>query len=204
MLAPPQAIVQVPGAMPKLSSVALTITMPNWVDAAVDAWDQPLESDAERMCLAIALAELNVERGGGPFAALVFADQECLGAGVNRVMDSGFSIAHAEVLALMASQARARDRTSRSGRPITLVTTTEPCCQCFGALIWAGVERLVCGAVTADAEAIGFDEGPKPADWISVLEQRGVEVVREVLRPKAAAVLQHYARSDGPIYNAPR
>jgi tRNA(Arg) A34 adenosine deaminase TadA len=189
--------------MPKLSPVALSITMPDWVDAAASAWALPLESDAERMALAIALAELNVQRGGGPFAALVFADQECLGAGVNRVMDSGFSIAHAEILALMTAQARAIDRISRSGRPLTLVTTTEPCCQCFGALVWAGVERLVCGAVTADAEAIGFDEGPKPPNWIFVLEQRGVEVVREVLRPQAAAVLQRYARSDGPIYNAP-
>lgn len=189
--------------MPKLSSIALSITMPDWVDAAVDGWTLPLDSDSERMSLAIALAELNVQRGGGPFAALVFADQECLGAGVNRVLDSGFSIAHAEILALMTAQARARDRLSRSGRPLTLVTSTEPCCQCFGALIWAGVERLVCGAVTADAEAIGFDEGPKPANWIGVLEQRGIEVEREVMRPQAVAVLNQYARSDGPIYNAP-
>lgn len=189
--------------MPKLSSIALSITMPDWVDAAVDGWTLPLDSDSERMSLAIALAELNVQRGGGPFAALVFADQECLGAGVNRVLDSGFSIAHAEILALMTAQARARDRLSRSGRPLTLVTSTEPCCQCFGALIWAGVERLVCGAVTADAEAIGFDEGPKPANWIGVLEQRGIQVVREVMRPQAVAVLNQYARSDGPIYNAP-
>lgn len=189
--------------MPTLAPVDLVLNLPDWVRLTVNEWTAPLESDSERMELALELAALNVSRGGGPFAALVFAGLECVGAGVNRVMDSGFSIAHAEILALMDSQSRQRDRIIRPDRPITLVTTTEPCCQCFGAVIWAGVDRLVCGAVTADAEAIGFDEGPKPPSWVELLEQRGVDVVREVLRPRAAAVLRQYATAGGAIYNLP-
>ncbi len=181
---------------------ALTIPLPQWLDATVETWKEPLETDLERMTLAIELSRLNVERGGGPFAALVFAGEEWLGAGVNRVMDSGFSFAHAEILALMAAQQRRRDRLSDVGRPLTLVSTTDPCCQCFGALIWAGVERLLCGATTADAEAIGFDEGPKPEGWAAVLERRGVAVVREVGRQEACAVLMQYARGGGEIYGA--
>jgi tRNA(Arg) A34 adenosine deaminase TadA len=178
----------------------LTISLPEWVDATVRHWEKPLETDLQRMKLAIELSRLNVERGGGPFAALVFSGEDWLGAGVNRVMDSGFSIAHAEILALMTAQARRRDRLSDVGRPLTLVTTTEPCCQCFGALIWAGVERLVCAATTADAESIGFDEGPKPENWTGVLEQRGVQLVRQVKRAEAEAVLRQYAEQGGAIY----
>lgn len=178
----------------------LTISLPKWLDSTIAAWNEPLETDHERMALAIELSRLNVERGGGPFAALVFSGEDWLGAGVNRVVDSGFSIAHAEILALMTAQQRRRDRLADVGRPLTLVTTTEPCCQCFGALIWAGVERLVCGATTADAEAIGFDEGPKPAQWVEVLEGRGVAVAREVGRAAAQCVLRQYAQAGGPIY----
>jgi len=67
---------------------------------------------------------------------------------------------------------------------------------------WSGVQRLVCGARDEDARAIGFDEGPKMADWVKALNDRGIIVVRDVLRGEARAVLQEYAAAGGAIYNA--
>jgi hypothetical protein len=64
------------------------------------------------------------------------------------------------------------------------------------------VRRLVCGARDEDARAIGFDEGPKLPDWESALEERGIEVSRDVLRGEAASVLRFYAESGGAIYNS--
>jgi tRNA(Arg) A34 adenosine deaminase TadA len=182
---------------------ALTIPLPEWVNATVRHWPKPLETDLERMDLAIELSRLNVDRGGGPFAALVFSGDEWLGAGVNRVVDTGFSIAHAEILAMMTAQREKRGRLADVGRPLSLVTTTEPCCQCFGALIWAGVEHLVCGATTSDAEEVGFDEGPKPANWVQILQQRGLSVVREIERNAARSVLERYVQCGGELYGQP-
>ena len=71
----------------------------------------------------------------------------------------------------------------------------------LGATLWSGVTRLVCGARAEDAEAIGFDEGPKLPDWAAQLEARGIEVIRDVERGYAAAVLQEYAAGGGPVYN---
>jgi tRNA(Arg) A34 adenosine deaminase TadA len=85
-----------------------------------------------------------------------------------------------------------------------LVSSTEPCAMCFGSIHWSGVSRLVCGARDADARAIGFDEGPKMAEWQAALVQRGITVERDVLRNEAAAVLQDYLASGGAIYNAGR
>ena len=175
----------------------LVITIPPFVAEAVAAAG-PLASDAARMRLAIALARANVERGGGPFGAVVFSGSNVVAAGVNRVLDVGFSIAHAEIVALMHAQQVLSDRPAVE--PLTLVTSTEPCCQCFGAIVWSGVERLVCGAVTSDAEAIGFDEGPKPAAWPDELEKRGISVTLSVCRDEAKHVLQEYAERGGPIY----
>jgi hypothetical protein len=59
----------------------------------------------------------------------------------------------------------------------------------------------VCGAHGADAAAIGFDEGAKPADWVGALQKRGIEVIRDVGRDDAQAVLQQYAQTGGLIYN---
>ena len=60
---------------------------------------------------------------------------------------------------------------------------------------------MICGARDEDARRIGFDEGDKPADWIGLLGRRGIEVIQDVFRSEATAVLEGYARAGGPIYN---
>jgi tRNA(Arg) A34 adenosine deaminase TadA len=85
-----------------------------------------------------------------------------------------------------------------------LVTSTEPCAMCLGAVAWSGVRSVVCGAHDEDARSIGFDEGHKPPDWIRSLESRGIRVVRDVLREQAKAVLLEYSRRGGLIYNPGR
>ena len=73
---------------------------------------------------------------------------------------------------------------------------------CFGAIPWSGVRRVLCGARASDAEAIGFDEGPKPKAWMAALRQRGITVIRDLCRAEAVTVLQQYKRNRGTIYNA--
>lgn len=75
----------------------------------------------------------------------------------------------------------------------------EPCCQCLGVLLWAGVTSVVFGARLGDAQAIGFNEGPRSLHWEKELKQRGISVTREVMRPQAVEVLQSYT---GEIYNS--
>jgi len=181
---------------------ALHIALPAWVDEFVSAFAQPLLDDAACMALTVALSAENVARGGGPFAASVFLEGRLVAAGVNLVISSGFSIAHAEIMALMSAQALLGSVVSVQP-PVTLFSSTEPCCQCFGALVWAGVRRLVCAATTDDAEAVGFDEGPKPAAWASVLERRGIAVTREFQRAAAQRVLIDYVGGGGKIYGKP-
>jgi tRNA(Arg) A34 adenosine deaminase TadA len=181
---------------------SLRIDFPSWVDDVVASFTQPLSGDDACMALTVLLSAENVARGGGPFGGTVFLEGRLLAAGVNCVLESGLSIAHAEIMALLRAQA-ALGKAALDAPALTLFASTEPCCQCFGALVWAGVRRLVCGATTADAEAIGFDEGPKPDAWVSVLQQRGVSVQLGVRRAEASAVLQSYAARGGRIYGKP-
>lgn len=180
------------------------ITVPAWVDELAPPGTL-VESDEDRMGFAVRLASRNVAEGGGPFAAVVFEGSRLVAAGVNRVLESGLSIAHGEIVALMRAQGLARDLERAAATPpitgpLTLVTSTEPCCQCFGAIVWSGADRLVCGATTDDAEAIGFDEGPKPEFWPDVLEKRGIAVALNVRRLEAREVLNEYKRRGGTIY----
>jgi tRNA(Arg) A34 adenosine deaminase TadA len=127
-----------------------------------------------------------------------------LAVGVNRVVASGCSTAHAEVLALaLAQQAQGGFDLGAPGQPACeLVSSAEPCLMCLGATLWSGVRHLVYGATDADVRTIGFDEGPKPADWAGEFRRRGIEVTGPLLRPRAAALLRAYRDGGGMIYNA--
>jgi tRNA(Arg) A34 adenosine deaminase TadA len=187
---------------------SLTLQLPVWVDSVVErvmAQRQGvLATDEERMRLAVALSQRSVEEGGGPFGACVFdAEGHLVAPGVNLVVPAGTSIAHAEMVALaIAQQVVGSFDLASGGIRHELVSSTEPCAQCFGAVPWSVVRRVVCGAATEDAEAIGFDEGPKHHRWVQELAKRGIEVRLGVLRSEARAVLQNYAARGGPIYNA--
>ncbi len=183
-----------------------SVTLPAWVHPRVAAEPEIFPDVEARMRFAIRLAQENIERGtGGPFGAGVFdAEGRLIAPGVNLVASSNCSILHAEMVAIaLAQQSLGRYDLSDGGAvEHELTTSTEPCAMCFGAIPWSGVTRLVCGARDAHARAIGFDEGPKLADWQAALETRGISVVRDILADEAAAVLEYYRDQGGMIYNA--
>ena len=183
-------------------STQLHLALPAWVTADLDP--ERVYDDDDMMALAIGLSRRNIEAGtGGPFGAAIFGpDRRLLAVGVNHVLASHCSLAHAEALACMlAQQGLQRARLNELGGPYTLATSAQPCCQCYGALVWAGIDRLLVGARAEDVMALtDFDEGPLPADWVGELERRGIEVQRDLQRDAACAVLRDYARSGGPRY----
>ncbi len=174
------------------------LTLPPWIDEFVDDTRRYV-TDEERVGLAIALSRRNIEHGaGGPFGAAVFnADGRVVAVGVNRVIPQACSAAHAEMMAYMSAQQRlASYRLNTNGGRYTLASSAQPCCQCYGATVWAGIDELLIGARAEDVEALTeFDEGPLPADWVGELERRGIAVRRDILRDEARAVLAAYGAS---------
>jgi tRNA(Arg) A34 adenosine deaminase TadA len=180
----------------------LHLTLPVWVHELQLEATHP--GDEAKVALAIELARRNVDaRTGGPFGAAVFnADDRVLAIGVNRVLEQSCSAAHAEMMAYMLAQQRLqRSRLNEDGRPVTLATSAQPCCQCYGATFWAGIDRLLIGARSEDVMSLTeFDEGPLPADWSGELARRGIEVVRDLHREEARDVLRAYGEHGGVFY----
>lgn len=179
--------------------------LPAWVGPFLAGRQQSLDSVESRMQLAIALSRESVrQKTGGPFGAVVVdeRDNRLVSVGVNLVTTAGLSIAHAEMVALSLAQTALGHWNLLQVGALQLVTSCEPCAMCYGALPWSGISSLVCGARKRDAEAAGFDEGDKPAQWIKSLQRRGIHVQRGVLQKEAAAVLAYYHDIGGPIYNA--
>ena len=179
------------------------LTLPAWIHDAFDP-SATYASDEDKVALAIELSRRNVEaRSGGPFGAVVFGpDHRVVAAGVNRVVPHTTSLAHAENMAYMLAQQRLQaPRLNDVLSPVTLATSSQPCCQCYGATVWAGIDRLLIGARAEDVMALTeFDEGPLPADWTGELGKRGIEVVRDIERDAACAVLRAYGEQGGAKY----
>lgn len=178
---------------------ALTIDLPDWV------WQHQgkvFDSLDDRMQLVIELAQRNVDEGGGPFGAAIFAtDGTFVAPGLNRVVATAVPVAHAEIVAIgLAGQTLGSWDVASLGS-FELVSSTEPCAMCLGAVPWSGVEHLACGARDADARDVGFDEGNKPPSWVSDLEAAGIRVTQDVRRGDAVALLRGYAEGGGAIYN---
>ncbi len=184
---------------------SLVIALPDWVAVFMAAAPAALATPEDRMRLAISLARENVNRGGGPFGAvLVELDSgNVVAPGVNLVVPLSCSLAHAEMVAISIAQQQAGSYDlGAPGLPaLQLVTSTEPCAMCLGAIPWSGIKSLACGACGEDANRIGFDEGDKPDNWPETLARRAISVSRCICREEAAGVLADYARAGGLIYN---
>lgn len=181
----------------------IELALPAWLVDTARTGSVFIDDDA-RVAFAIDLARRNVENGGGgPFGAAVFDSAgKLISVGVNQVIAQRCSLAHAEILALgLAQRSVQRFRLNGNGGRYTLATSAQPCCQCFGALVWAGIDALLIGARVEDVESLTeFDEGPMPADWTAQLQQRGIRIERDLRRDEAREVLAEYTRRGGIRY----
>ena len=179
------------------------LTLPDWIERENQS-DLVCPDDHGKVALAVRLAARNVELGtGGPFGAAVFdAQHRLIAVGVNRVVPESCSVAHAEMMAYLTAQARTgRNRLNESHPGIVLATSAQPCCMCYGATFWAGIDTLLIGASAADVmELTQFDEGPLPADWRGELQARGIAVREGIQRDAARAALAAYATLGGTNY----
>jgi len=184
---------------------SVCFSLPAWVNAFIVGVDT-LVSLEERMAMVIEASRQNIRRKtGGPFAAAVFESDSgrLIALGVNLVTTEALSMLHGEMIALSLAQRKLQtwDLGGQELPALELVTSTEPCAMCLGAVCWSGVDRVVSGATEIDARRLGFDEGPKPVDWEKELRQRGIKVIPGLLRSQAVRVLDEYRQQGGVVYN---
>lgn len=183
------------------------LSLPDWAVATLNQLPSHLPTLEARMAAVIDFSRRNFREGtGGPFAAGVFERDSgrLVVIGVNRVVPSNCSSAHAEIMALsLAQRILATFDLGGPGLPAhQLVVNWRPCAMCYGAVPWSGVRSLVVAGDGPELEEItGFDEGPVHPDWRRELERRGIEVTTDVLRDEAIAVWREFAAGEQLVYN---
>lgn len=113
------------------------------------------ESRDDFMKMAIDLAKLSIEKGGGPFGCVIVKDNKVVGKGHNRVILNNDPTAHAEIMAI-------RDACKNLGtfqlEGCEVYTSCYPCPMCIGAIYWARPSIIYYGATHVDAHDAGFDD----------------------------------------------
>ena len=149
----------------------------------------PVLTDEEYMEKALELARKAASRGEIPVGAIVVdKNGKIIGEGFNRREELQSPTAHAEVLAIeQAAKALHNRRLSNC----TLYVTLEPCPMCAGAVMNAGLKRLVYGAfddkngACASVAAL-FDEKFTHIPMVRsrVLKERCGEILSEFFKDK--------------------
>lgn len=152
-------------------------------------------TNEDLMRMAIALAQDNVARGGGPFGAVVARDGEVVATGVNRVTADCDPTAHAEVRAIRAAAARLGTFDLRG---CELFSSCEPCPMCLGAVYWARLDRLFYASTKADAAGAGFDDSFIYDEMPLRPDERSLPSV-QMLRDEAARVFEAWINKDDRV-----
>lgn len=146
-------------------------------------------TDEEYMEKAISLAREAASRGEIPVGAIVVdKDGAIIGEGFNRREELQSPTAHAEVIAI---ENAAKTLKNRRLSGCTLYVTLEPCPMCAGAVMNAGLKRLVYGAfddkngACASVAAL-FDEKFTHIPMVRsrVLKERCGEILSEFFKDK--------------------
>ena len=155
-------------------------------------------TDADRqgfMRRAIQLSRENVQRGGGPFGAVIVKGGEIVGEGFNRVTVTNDPTAHAEVVAI-------RDACGRLGTfslsGCEIYTSCEPCPMCLSAIYWARLDRIWFANTKVDAAAIKFDDHFIYDELAKDAAQRAIPMT-PMLRDEALAAFRDWQANAARI-----
>lgn len=104
---------------------------------------------------AVEIAKQNIEKGGGPFGAIIVKDNKIVAQCGNSVTNDNDPTAHAEVNCIR-SACKKLNTFDLSG--CVIYSSCEPCPMCLSAIYWARLDRLVYAATRQDAAGAGFDD----------------------------------------------
>lgn len=139
------------------------------------------EQDKQFMREAIRLANESVERGGGPFGAVIVKDGEIVAGSSNSVTIDNDPTAHAEVNTIRKACQKLRTF-DLSG--CTIYTSCEPCPMCLGAIYWARIGKIFYGNTRKDARDIDFADDFIYEELELPLEKRTLPI-KPLLRDEA-------------------
>ena len=144
-------------------------------------------NDTEFMRIAIEESK----RGDWPYGAVIVKDGAIVARGFNTSTRESDTTAHAEVNVIRAALRVVPDLSLKG---CTLYTSSEPCPMCAGAIIWAGLSRVVFGASIQELIDVGQPQIKTSSQAIIKTAFIDIELTGGVLAAEALQVVRNWSR----------
>ncbi|HZK68335.1 MAG TPA: nucleoside deaminase [Paludibacter sp.] len=154
-----------------------------------------MEYNKKFMRKAIALSIQNIQKGGGPFGAVIVKNGKVIASGVNRVTMTTDPTAHAEITAIRKAS-RKLGTFDLAGCDI--YTSCEPCPMCLGAIYWAHLDKMYYGNTKSDAKSIGFDDS-FIYDEIELKPEKRRLLTTQLLPDEAIEAFKTWANTENKV-----
>jgi len=135
---------------------------------------------------AIELSIKSVNRGTGPFGAVIVKDNKIISEGFNIVTLANDPTSHAEIVAIRNA---CKSLNNFSLKGFDLYTTCEPCPMCLSAIYWARVDNVFYANARSDAQKIDFDDSLIYSELTKKVDQRKIPTV-QLMREEASKAFE--------------
>lgn len=147
------------------------------------------------MKTAIRLSLENIDKGGGPFGAVIVKDGKIIAQAANNVTNSNDPTAHAEVNAIRMA-AKALNTFDLSGCDI--YTSCEPCPMCLGAIYWSHLDHVYYANTKKDAQDIQFDDAFIYEEILRPMNKRHKPFI-QMMRKEALEAFEKWQNKEDKI-----
>ncbi len=144
-------------------------------------------NDSEFMQIAIEESK----KGDWPYGAVIVKDGAIVVRGFNTTTRDRDPTAHAEVNVIRAAIKAIPDLSLKG---YTLYTSSESCPMCTGAIIWAGVSRVVFGASIQQLTDVGQPQIHTSSEALIRTAFINVELTGGILAAEALKVVRDWSR----------
>ncbi len=153
------------------------------------------QKDKKFLMQAIEISVKNIDKGGGPFGALIVKGDRVISTSGNHVTRHNDPTAHAEIEAIRRA-CKELDTFSLEG--CTLYSSCEPCPMCLGAIYWARLDKVVFAASKEDAKGAGFDDSFIYEELRKPIQERNIPTY-QILREEALEAFNKWEDTEDKI-----
>ena len=133
------------------------------------------------MMRAVELSMESVDKGTGPFGAVVVKDNKIISEGYNLVTFANDPTSHAEIVAIRKA-CKILNNFSLEG--YVLYTTCEPCPMCLSAIYWARIDKVYYANTRTDAHKIDFSDSLIYEELNKTIKERKIPM-HQMMRDEA-------------------
>ncbi len=146
---------------------------------------------------AIELSIDNIDKGGGPFGAVIVRNGQIIAEAGNSVTNDNDPTAHAEVNAIRKASKQLQ---SFDLSDCEIYTSCEPCPMCLGAIYWSGIKTVYYGNTKQDAASINFDDSFIYDEIEKPINNRSVKFIPLLQDEAIEAFKKWHRKTDKTLY----